>query len=68
MTFRIDTAAPGRFTIFILSGRIEKQAVTELRRLLNTERAYREIVLNLENVSVVDPDASTVSCVVKRMA
>jgi hypothetical protein len=27
MAFRIETAARGRFTVFILSGRIEKQAI-----------------------------------------
>src|ERR1700732_949604 len=32
MTFRIETAARGRFTVFVLSGRIEIQAIVELRR------------------------------------
>ena len=31
MIFRIETAAQRRFTVFILSGRIETQAIAELR-------------------------------------
>jgi len=31
MTFRIETEARGGFTVFILSGRIEKPAIAELR-------------------------------------
>jgi hypothetical protein len=33
MTFRIETVARGRFTVFVLSGRIETRAIAELRRL-----------------------------------
>jgi hypothetical protein len=54
MTFRIETAARGRVTVFILSGRIEKQAIAELRRLFDGQTDYRNIVLDLKDVSVVD--------------
>jgi hypothetical protein len=37
MTFRIETAARGRFTVFILSGWIEKQAIAEMRRLFELQ-------------------------------
>ena len=57
MTFRIETEARGRFTIFILSGRIEKQAIAELRRLFEYQTDYRDIVLDLKDVSLVDRDA-----------
>ena len=56
MTFRIETAARGRFTVFILSGRIEKEAIAELRRLFELQTDYRDIVLDLKDVSVIGRD------------
>ena len=56
MTFRIETAARGRCTVFILSGRIEIQAIAELRRLFELQADYRDIVLDLKDVGVVDRD------------
>jgi len=54
MTFRIETAARGKFTVFILSGRIEKQAIAELERLFELQTDYRDIILDLKDVSLVD--------------
>jgi anti-anti-sigma regulatory factor len=54
MTFRIESAARGGFTVFALSGRIETEAIAELRRLLELQPDSREIVLDLKEVSVVD--------------
>jgi hypothetical protein len=54
MPFRIETAARGRFTVFILSGRIEKQAIAELRKLFESQPDVREIVLDLKDVGVID--------------
>jgi hypothetical protein len=54
MTFRIETEARGRFTVFILSGRIEKPAIAELRRLFKLQTDYRDIALDLKDVGVVD--------------
>jgi hypothetical protein len=54
MTFRIETEARGRFAVFILSGRIEKAAIAELRRLFGLQTDYRDIVLDLKDVGVVD--------------
>ncbi len=56
MTFRIETAARGRFTVFIMSGQIETPAIAELRRLFELETDYRNIVLDLKDVSLVDRD------------
>jgi anti-anti-sigma regulatory factor len=56
MAFRIETAARGRFTVFGLSGRIEKQALAELRRLFERQTDYRDIVLDLKDVSLIDRD------------
>jgi hypothetical protein len=57
MAFRIDTAARGRFTVFILSGRIEKEAIAELRRLFECQTNWLDIVLDLKDVGVIDRDA-----------
>jgi hypothetical protein len=54
MTFRIETAARGRFTVFILSGRIETPAIVELKRLFELQTDYRDIVFDLKEVGVVD--------------
>jgi predicted metal-binding protein len=57
MPFRIETAARGKFAVFILSGRIEARAINELRRLCEGEMDLRDIVFDLKDVSVVDRDA-----------
>jgi hypothetical protein len=54
MTFRIETKSRGRFTSFLLSGRIEKEAIAELMKLFEGQRDYRNIVLDLKDVSVID--------------
>ena len=56
MTFRIESAARGRFTVFVLSGRIEKPAIAELMRLFECQTDHRNIVLDLKDVSVIDRD------------
>jgi anti-anti-sigma regulatory factor len=56
MTFRIETAARGRFTVFTLSGRIEKEAIVELRRLFESQKDHRDIVVDLKDVIVIDRD------------
>jgi predicted metal-binding protein len=40
--------------VFILIGRIEKPAIAELKRLFEVQTDYRDIILDLEDVSVVD--------------
>jgi hypothetical protein len=56
MTFRIETAARGMVRVFILSGRIETQAIAELRRLFELQTDYPDIVLDLKDVVVIDRD------------
>ena len=56
MTFRIETVARGKLTVFVLSGRIEKQAIAELRRLFELQPSARGIVLGLKDVGVIDRD------------
>ena len=46
--------ARGRVTVFSLCGRIEKQVIAELRRLFEFQTDYRDIVLDLKEVGVVD--------------
>jgi len=54
MTFRIETESR---TIFLLSGRIEKEAIAELRRLFGKQTDQRGIVLDLKEVIVIDREA-----------
>jgi hypothetical protein len=54
MAFRIETAARGRLSVFILSGHIETQAMAELKRLFELQTDYRDIVVDLRDVSLVD--------------
>jgi hypothetical protein len=54
MPFRIETAARGRFTVFLLSGRIEAPAIFELRRLCKDQTNLLDIVFDLKDVSVID--------------
>jgi hypothetical protein len=54
MAFRIETAARGRLSIFILSGHIETQAMAELKRLFEFHTDCRDIVVDLRDVSMVD--------------
>lgn len=42
--------------MFVLSGRIEKQAIAELRRLFELQTDYRDMVLDLRAVGVIDRD------------
>jgi hypothetical protein len=57
MSFRIETAARERFTVFVLSGRIETPAIAEMKRLFELQPDHCDIVLDLKDVSVVDRDA-----------
>jgi hypothetical protein len=54
MAFRIEPAARGRLSIFILSGHIETQAMAELKRLFEFHTDCRDIVVDLRDVSMVD--------------
>jgi hypothetical protein len=54
MTFRIETEARGRFAVFVMSGRLGKTAIAELRRLFGLQTDYRNIVIDLREVGVVD--------------
>jgi hypothetical protein len=57
MAFRIEVAARGRFTVFILSGHIESQAIAELRRICEPQTDYGDVVVDLKDVSLVDREA-----------
>jgi hypothetical protein len=43
--------------VFTLSGRIETPAIAELRRLFELQKDYRDIVLDLKDVTIVGRDA-----------
>jgi len=42
--------------VFVLSGRIERQAIAELRRLFELQANYCDIVVDLKEVSLVGRD------------
>lgn len=54
MAFRIETAARGPLSIFILSGHIETEALAELKKLFELHTDCRDIVVDLRDVSIVD--------------
>jgi hypothetical protein len=54
MAFRIETEARAQLTVFILRGRLEGQAIAELRRLFELHTDYCAIVLDLKDVRLVD--------------
>jgi hypothetical protein len=56
MTFRIETTPRGKFIVFILSGRIDTQAIDELGRLFEPHADRRDIVLDLKDVSPIGRD------------
>jgi anti-anti-sigma regulatory factor len=55
MTLRIERSARQGFTVFTLSGRINAEQVAELKGLFDTN--YRNIILDLREVRLVDRDA-----------
>jgi hypothetical protein len=52
---RIERSARQGFTVFTLSWRINAEQVAELKRLFDTN--YRNIILDLREVRLVDRDA-----------
>jgi hypothetical protein len=52
---KISRSANGK-VVFILSGRIEAEDVAELQRLLALETVDHHLVLDLKDVTLVDPD------------
>ena len=57
MTLRIDRVTRGEFTVFVLSGNIEAEHITELARLFELEANLRSIVLDLAATRLVDREA-----------
>jgi len=53
---KISRSANGK-VVFILSGRIEAEDVAELQRLFALEPIEHHLVLDLKDVTLVDPDA-----------
>ena len=54
MTFRIESVVRGGIIVFLLSGRIESEAIDALRKLFEVNADYSKIVLDLKDVGVVD--------------
>ena len=57
MTLRIQKSVENELMVFKLTGRIQAADVPELLTLLKQDSSWREIVLDLEQVKLVDRDA-----------
>lgn len=55
--FKIRRAPPGRSVVYLVSGRIDAEAVSELQSLLRRESPKRRLLLDLGEVRVVDAEA-----------
>lgn len=55
MTLRIERSVWQRFMVFTLSGRMEAEEVAELKKFF--DRDYRNIILDLREVTLADRDA-----------
>jgi hypothetical protein len=55
--FKISKSSSRRWVLFCLSGRIDAEAVSELRSLLTRESAGRKLLLDLREVQIVDAEA-----------
>jgi predicted metal-binding protein len=55
MTLRIERSARQRFTVFTLSGRMEAEQVSELKKLFDSD--CRNIILDLRDLRLADRDA-----------
>jgi hypothetical protein len=55
MTLRIERSVRQRFTVFTLSGHMDAEQVTELKKLIDCD--YRNIILDLWDVRLADRDA-----------
>ena len=55
--FKISRSLSRGWVLFCLSGRIDAEAVSELRSLLARESAGRKLLLDLREVQIVDAEA-----------
>jgi hypothetical protein len=56
MTLRIDKAARGEVTTFVLSGRLDAEHIEELTGLLKLQPDPSKVVLDLKQTRLVDRD------------
>ena len=53
---RIERAVHGALVVFMVSGRVGREHIAELQRVLDSESEHQK-ALNLKHVSLVDRDA-----------
>jgi len=56
---RIETSLHGDLVTFALIGRLQRENLAELKRLLETRDGNKKIVLDLKEVRLVDRDVVT---------
>ena len=54
--FKIRRSSSGRRVVYVASGRIDGEAVSELQRLLGQESAESRLILDLQGVRLVDAE------------
>jgi anti-anti-sigma regulatory factor len=55
--FKIWRSSSRRWVLYFVSGRIDVEAVSELKRLLRRESSLNKVVLDLREVRLVDAEA-----------
>ena len=57
MTLKIERSAHRGFTIFALTGRLDKEHIPELERLFGARTDYGKVVVDLKELRFADRDA-----------
>lgn len=54
MTLKIESSVQRGLTIFVLSGRLAEEEITELERVLGPRTGYNNIIIDLRDLSLVN--------------
>lgn len=54
MTLKIERSAQRGLTIFVLSGRLAEEEITELEKVLGPRTFFSSVIIDLKNLSLVN--------------
>jgi hypothetical protein len=57
--WKVERTGEGKRVVLLVSGRIERKHLTDLREVLTAEAGSRDFILDLREVKLVDQDAIT---------
>jgi hypothetical protein len=57
--WKVERTGEGERVVLVVSGRIERKHLTELREVLTAEAGSRNFILDMREVKLVDQDAIT---------